>query len=176
MVSQSAALNIADKLFVPPIYITLYHNREFLTDHQLNFFAVYDSSEKETLKKELLNFGMNLKNRIQKESFEWNGFGTLRSSSDSIVFVPKKIILSTLQPVIAKKVIHEHADHKILVGDRHMTSRQVMNIIKLPVVKKSVVYLLAWVVLAIAVIALVYLLYSGNFEPGALGLKISPDS
>jgi uncharacterized membrane protein len=57
-----------------------------------------------------------------------------------------------------------------------MTSRQVMNIIKLPVVKKSVVYLLAWVVLAIAVIALVYLLYSGNFEPGALGLKISPDS
>ncbi len=171
IVHQSAGLDVADKTFLPPAYITHYDQNQTLSEHQVSFFALCNHAAREKQKNELLNFGLVLKNKIQQEAFEWNGFGTLQSSSEAIVFTAYKMFLPSLQLLPAEKVIYAGSSHQVLVGDREMSSLHMGSILKMPLVKRPLVMLIGWVILTAAIIFLVYRLYMGHFEGASMGLS-----
>ena len=106
--------------------------------------------EKEKLRQDLFSFGENLKSRIQKDPFQWNGFGTLSFSSDEIVFEPIQIKLNSLITLPAEKIMRENVQHSMLVGDQQMTSQQVNEVLNKPNQKKPLILTIGWILLIVA--------------------------
>jgi hypothetical protein len=122
----------------------------------------------------LEDFGAQLKNRIEREPFEWNGFGKLSYDTSSIIFEAFPISLSGLRPVPAERVIRENVVHNVLVGDHEMTSQQITEALQQPVRKRAVAITIAWVVLGLAILAIAVMLYLRGGSPQAAGLQIAP--
>ncbi len=170
IVMQSPQLDVADKRISSPVY-TIQHNvNEQIPDHQLVFFA-RDGMEHESLKREFFAFGERMRRQIQNSPFYWKGFGTLRFSSNEMLFEPEEIRLEALQPMTAEKVIRKNVQHNVLVGDQEMTSHQVTQALTRVEHKRSWYIIAGWILLAVAVAAIVLYLYSKNFETSSTGLN-----
>jgi hypothetical protein len=172
IVQQSPQLSIADKLFTPPFFTIRYLQQDAVPEHQFNFFSWSDPSKKEILKEELFNFGAELKSRIRETPFQWNGFGTLRYASDELVFEPRSIELESLQRVPAEKVIRYNAEHSMLVGDQQMTRQQVTRVLHKKSSRWPSAIVVGWIILVLAVLAIIILLYLEKFQPASSGLKL----
>lgn len=171
IIQDPPKLNFAERLFTPPVFITHYLNKEVLTDHQVNYFAASNVEEREIIKEQLLNFGENFKSRIRQKPFEWIGLGTFHFDSEAIVFEPVTVCMPSLQTVPAVKVIRTDQDHQVLVGDKELSSRQAAVALIKNIAKRPVVILIGWIVLILAILAIIYILYMGNFNPGSSGLQ-----
>ena len=167
---QPPRLDVADKQISSPVYRTHYRREYEVSDHQLHFL-VNESSEEEQSGRDLFSFGERLNGRIQNSPFYWKGFGTLRYTSSEIVFEPDEIRLEALQPVPAHKVLRENVQHQVLVGDQQMTSQQVTDVLSQTESKRSWVTIAGWIVLALAVTAILLYLYSKNFQTSSTGLQ-----
>ena len=171
IVQQPPQLNIGEKMICAPFFITRYKKAAELTEHQFDFFASAGTAEKEQLRNELFSFGEHLASRIRSNPFQWNGFGTLRYTSNEIVFEPNAIGIPSMTPAPAEKVKRENVQHRVLVGDQQMTGQQVTEVFHAHEGKRPLYILIGWVVLALAVIVLLVLLYLGKFQVTATGLK-----
>ncbi|MFL5811273.1 MAG: hypothetical protein ACJ749_17255 [Flavisolibacter sp.] len=177
IIQQSPELKIADKLITPPSFITRYVNNDRVPEHQVRFIASSEHYTKETLEEELSLFGENLKNRIQNSPFSWNGFGTLRYASSELVFDPQQIQFDSLQFMPAVKIMRENAQHRVLVGDRQMISSNTPTESYARIAKRpglSLEMFIGLIILLLAVALIIYLLFIGNFEPAAAGLRLKP--
>ena len=177
IVQQSPQLNFADKLLTAPVFTTYYQKQEALSDHQVNFFAASSSQfEKEQLREELALFGKKLKYSLKQQPLNWKGFGTIIYSSDEIIFEPFHNEFDALGPVAAEKVMRGHDAHKIVVGDHQITSgelkaSELKSTRATPVKKVSWPVLIGWIILVLAIIAIIYVLIHGNFQPSSAGLN-----
>lgn len=171
LVLQSPRLDVAGKLFTPPSFTTKYLTEDALPDHQFHFFAHSVPAEKEKLEQELRSFGRDLKDRIEKVPFRWNGFGTLRYTSNELVFEPSEIRLDSLQGLKADRVIRPNLAHDLLVGDQHLSSVETAKTIDRTDYKMPVSMVIGWIVLLLALIAIIIILYTGNFQTGTSGLR-----
>jgi hypothetical protein len=167
---QPPRLDVADKLILSPMYHTQYRREYEVSDHQLHFL-VNESSEEESSGRDLFSFGEKLNGRIQHSPFYWKGFGTLRYASSEIVFEPDEISLQALQPIPAHKVLRENVQHQMLVGDQQMSSQQITDVLNQVETKRSWVTIAGWIVLALAVTAILLYLYSKNFQTSSTGLR-----
>ena len=171
IVQRSPLLNFAEKLCTPPAFSTEYKAQHQLTDHQINTIAATHKLTSEQLKQQLIDFGNQLKAHISKQPFYWKGFGTLRCTSDTVIFVPAPIDIDALKPVTADKVMRGTADHNMVIGDKEMTFQQATDALQTPVPKKHYSLWIGWIVLTLALIAILIVLYLGNFETTSSGLK-----
>jgi hypothetical protein len=172
IVMLPSQLDVANKLISSPGYITRYKNEEDLSDHQLHFLS-NESTRSENAGNELFSFGEKLKGRIQNSSFYWKGFGTLQYTSSEIVFEPDRKQLEAMQPVPAQKVLRENVQHSMLVGDQQMTSQQITEVLNPPKHKRPWAMIVGWILLALALIAIVLFLYSRHFQISSTGLQTS---
>jgi hypothetical protein len=164
---QSPQLDVADKTITSPVYIIQHSREEKISDHQFYFLA----KGKESFSQELSSFGERLKRRIRNSPFHWKGFGTLRFSSNELLFEPDEIKLDGLQPVPAQKVLRENVQHNMLVGDQEMTSQQVTDVLNKVEYKRPWFITFGWMLLILAVIAIIILLYMKNFQTTSTGLQ-----
>ena len=171
IIQQPPQLSIGEKICSAPFFTTKYLKQDAVPEHQFNFFAGFVHEEKEKLRQDLFSFGENLKTRIQKDPFQWNGFGILSFSSDEIVFEPIQIKLNSLITLPAEKIMRENVQHSMLVGDQQMTSQQVNEVLNKPTHKKSLVLTIGWILLIVAFIVIIILFYFGKFQTTASGLK-----
>jgi predicted nucleic acid-binding Zn ribbon protein len=168
---QSPQLDVADKRISSPVYITQYKKTDEVPDHQFRFLS-NGRGENDSFMEELFSFGEKLKRKIQNSPFHWKGFGTLRFSSNELLFEPDNIELDGLQPVPAQKVLRENVQHNMLVGDQEMTSQQVTEVLNKVESKRPWFMVLGWIVLILAVIAIIILLYMKNFQTTSTGLQL----
>jgi len=173
IVQQSPQLSVGEKLFSPPSFTTRHLRHDAVPEHQFDFFASSAETEKEKLRQELFLFGENFRRRIQKDPFQWNGFGILRFSSNEIVFEPLPIKLPSLASLPAEKIIRENVQHSVLVGDQQMTSKQVNEVLNKASHKKPLFLTIGWILLIVALITIIILLYFGKFQTTVSGLKSS---
>jgi hypothetical protein len=166
LVQEPPQLDVADKVFRPPYFITRYRNEDAVTDHQWRFLG----SQHHEL--DLSSFGQKLKNNLRKAPFDWNGFGTLRYSASGIVFDPKPIDVPGYTPVRAEKVMRENVKHSMLVGDTQMNSDEVSDALNKPGVKTPLFMIIGWALLALALIAILVWLYLNHFQTGSSGLRL----
>jgi hypothetical protein len=172
LVQQSPRLDVADKLFTPPSFTTRYRTEDSLPEHQVLYFALSVPTEKERLKYELNSFGQDLLTRIEKDPFRWNGFGTLRFASNELVFEPSEIRLESLQGLRADRVVHPNISHNVLVGNQELTFADTAKPVDRTGYKMPVYLIIGWILLVLALAAIGWFLYTGNFQTGSSGLKM----
>jgi hypothetical protein len=171
LIQLSPEWNVADKLFSPPVFFAQYSGQDNVPAEQLRYLSSAQQEDDVKLQQQLNDFGKSLKERVQSSPFEWNGFGTLSYDSNKIIFTPQTIESSALQPIPAQRVIRQHAEHMVLVGDQEMTAQQLSEVLHPAEKKRSIVLLIGWVILILAILAIIYFLYIGHFSTGAAGLK-----
>jgi hypothetical protein len=170
IVQQPAELNFVDRLLFPPKYIAQLRKEPVITDHQLNYLASAGNTNKEVAREELEVLGEKIRRKIDKDSFHWNGIGLL---SHDVSSFPVESLL--LEPVTAEKVKRENAEHNVLIGDQEIVSRQQSTSHALSIRKKRpMIVTIGWIVLALALAAIIYFLVSGNFSIYSSGSRMKP--
>lgn len=170
IVQQPAELNFVDKLIFPPKYIAQLKKEPVITDHQLNYLASANKTDKQTVREELDVLGEKIRRKIEVDSFHWNGIGQLSAGVTS--FPVESLVMG---PVTAEKVKRENAEHNVLIGDQEIVTRQQSTSHAKSIRKKRpMIITIGWIVLALAVIAIIYLLVSGNFSIYSSGLRTKP--
>jgi len=167
---HSPQLDVADKRISSPIYRIQHNSNEQIPDHQFLFFA-RDGIAQESLKHEFFSFGARMRRQIENSPFYWKGLGTLRYSSDEMLFEPDDIRLEALQPMTAERVLRKNVQHNVLVGDQEMTSQQLTKGLPTVEYKSSWFMIAGWILLGLAVIAIILYLYSKNFQTSSTGLN-----
>jgi hypothetical protein len=170
IVMQSPQLDVADKRISSPVYTVQHTANEHVPDHQF-LFLTRDGIEHENLKHEFLAFGEKMKRQIKIAPFYWKGLGTLRFSSDEMLFEPEEIRLEALQTMQAERVLRKNVQHNVLVGDQEMTRQQVTEALTRVEYKRPWFIIVGWILLALSVIAIVFYLYTKNFQTTSTGLN-----
>ena len=170
IVQQTPLLNFAEKTCYPPAFATEYFEKDHVSEHQLHTIAALHHADAEQIRKQLSEFGEHFRMHIGRQPFYWKGFGTLRRNSETIIFVPAPIDIYSLKPVTADKVMRGTSEHNMLVGDREMTFQEATDVLQQPAEKKKTYSLwIGWVLLALAIMAIIFILYQGGFETSTSG-------
>lgn len=169
IVLQSPQLDVADKRLTAPVYLTRHNQDDHVSDHQFRFFA-NDGLDEHEIRKELNSFGERLRRQVQNSPFHWKGLGTLKYASSAVLFEPDEILLDSLPPVTAEKVIRQNVQHSMLVGDREMNSQQVNDVLARVEYKRPWFITLGWILLIVTVVAILIYLYMHNFQTSSTGL------
>jgi hypothetical protein len=173
LVQQPAQLDIANKLILPPSYKAEISGEDDVSEHQLDFLASCLNQEKETIWQSLDELGHRLGERMKEEGFDWKGIGVIHSSNERIAVLSTE----TMEPVVAEKLIRQDAEHRVLVGDQHLTSTQIAGLKEERVEsKRSVLLIIGWVILFLSVLYIIFVLWQGKFHVGATGSKTAPTS
>jgi hypothetical protein len=172
---QPAQVNVVDKVILPPSYLVSIGEEGDVPDRQLLFLSAALQEEKSEVLQRLNTLGKQLKARVQNGGFYWEGIGHISDNQE-----PMPLLLPTLDPVPAEKVMRPDAEHQILVGDQQMTSTQ-MSVSKeeIDVVEKkerSVFVIIGWVLLVLSILYIVFILYQGKFRVRSTGSQQSPTS
>lgn len=172
IIMHSPQLDVADKRIAPPAYTAQYKKDDEVSEHQVHFLKGGKTGN-ENFVHELSSFGERMKSHIQNSPFHWKGFGTLRFSSNGLLFEPDEIRPEGLQPVPAEKVLRENVQHNMLVGDQEMTSKQVTDVLNKVEYKRPWFIITGWVLFILAIIIVIVLLYMKNFQTTSTGLQTS---
>ena len=95
IVQQSPQLRVADQMMTAPLFRTSFSSLNAVPEHQFSCMEL-DPAQEAQYKSELFSFGQHLRQKIQQEPFQWNGFGTLRVNANELVFDPELIVLDSL--------------------------------------------------------------------------------
>jgi nucleoid DNA-binding protein len=81
--------------------------------------------------KSVNDFAYDLNARLRAgQSVKWEGVGSLTKENDGhLQFTPAMEQGGFFQPVVAEKVIREHAQHSMLVGDQERTNTQMAELL-----------------------------------------------
>jgi len=169
---QPAQLDVADKKMIAPVFVTEFSSTDTVNEHQYNYITSSLHAERNTVSNDLARFGEQLKEKIASTPVNFNGLGVLKKTGQRIIFEPQEIVFDGLQPVYASKVIRENASHTVLVGERERNSIEMAESLQAtPDSKRSYLHLISWILLLLAIAAIIYILYEGSFQPSAAGLN-----
>ena len=172
LVPKPAMLDVASKLIHPPGYLPQYSDRDFVKEHQLNFLALDLNADKEIVKKELENFGKDLKKRIQQGVFFWKGIGKLEAGEAAMVFYPDVLEIKGLQTIPAEKVLRKNVQHIVRRGEQEVVSSSFYEEEKPVIKERSLAVLIGWAVVILSVVFIAFYLYSDGFKATASGTKM----
>jgi nucleoid DNA-binding protein len=167
-----AEIDIVNKQMLPPVEEIIFNEEAiFLSQGLINYVAHKKSipvSESENL---LNNFCREWKEKIEAgEKFCFATLGCLEKNDAGVVSFEKEENPEYFKPVFAQRVLHQNAEHTVLVGDRETTSTVMNEYYKeeLPVVKRR--WFVGAIVLAvIASLTIFFSFYGHRISVSAIG-------
>ncbi len=176
LVPQPARLDIANHLIHAPYYEAAFSPDDEISEHQLEYFSAGPESNTESAYGVLNQWGEQLKRNIQSAPFDWSGIGTFEYQNQQILFHPQQATAALLPPVQAERVIREHAQHEVLVGERVVMSDEAGERMYEKRAARDYFIIIAWVLAVLAVLFIAYYLYRHQFQSTASGLqqKVQP--
>lgn len=169
VVEQPARLEFAERLIYPPTTEIRYKEEGSLPDTQLEYLQEEWGTDGTTAEQRLQQFGRQLKDRLAGGSFTWPGIGVLHYRQNRIDLEAAPLV--RLTPVEAHKVIRENAQHTVLIGEQEVQSGDVPGYIQETTRKRSVLVIIGWVLLALAILFLIYHFYTEGFRPESAGTR-----
>lgn len=119
-------------------------------------------------------FAFDLKKKIDEGNrIQWKGVGTLgKGQNNEIQFLPEQNISVVEKPVAAEKIIREHAEHTMLVGEQEMTSTE-MEVLLTPVltIKRSRWWILPLIVGILVLAFLGWYFFENGLDVSSVGNK-----
>ncbi len=178
LIPQSAMLDVASKLIKPPTYIPQYSDKDSVKDHQLNFLALDLNADKEQVREQLENFGKDLRIKIKRSSFSWKGVGKLEDADLKMVFYPDILEIRGLQAIPAEKVLRKNVQHTVRRGEQEVMSSSFQEEEKPVPKKKSLVSVIGWTVVILAITFIAIYLFKDGFNSTSSGtrMKIVPSN
>lgn len=130
-----------------------------------SFYILLGSKESlstENARQQFEEFARNIKVKLNdNETINWEDVGILEKPDHRISFTPQKPTASVFSDVSAKKVIREHADHQLLVGERETTKIAALEQLQREA-SANRGKTITWIVLAaIGVFAVIFFLKNG---------------
>lgn len=119
--------DIANKLFTAPRYsIEMDNSRDKPSRNLFNWLTRELNIPEWDAVRMVNDFSFDLKNNITTTgAVTWKNIGRLhRDETGSIVLEALPVELESEAPVLAEKVIREHAEHTVLVGEKERTSSE----------------------------------------------------
>ena len=113
-----------------------------------------------------------LRNRIRTDNpVSLKRIGILRKDySEEIFFEAERLYPRIPDTVPAQRVIHSHATHTVLVGDREMSNEQAKEyLVEETQVEKESWWIYAVVLVAISLVVLFFHFYKNGFGTNAMG-------
>lgn len=172
LIAHPATQDVASKLIHPPAYLAQYSDKDSVKEHQLNFLTLDLNADKDLVKKQLEDFGKELKSKIQKGSFSWRGIGRLENADTKIVFQPDILEIEGLQPITAAKVLRKNVQHTVLRGEQEVLSASFYNEEKTIVKKRSFAGIIGWVMVILSAAFIIFYLYQDGLSTTASGTKM----
>jgi hypothetical protein len=173
LVQQPPQLDVADKTIQPPTYTAELRDDETVSEHQLNFLSAIMRQEKESIHHSLNSLGLWLREKVRGNGFEWKGIGIIRAPGH-----PLSLPVGILETIPAQRVLRQDAEHSVLVGDQQLTSTQIAGRKAEEETargtKRSIFVIVGWILLALSILYIIFVLYQGRFRIGATGSKASP--
>ncbi|GGA91939.1 hypothetical protein [Puia dinghuensis] len=123
--TMPAAVDVADRTMLPPMY--QFRFDKYFDAPDKEFFA-FIANQRHILDFEAIKwyneFAFDLRNRIKTEDeVNWEGVGVLKKDgSGNVLLEPFSSPLNFMQPTPAVRVLHQDAQHTLLVGDRERTT------------------------------------------------------
>ncbi|HYM94457.1 MAG TPA: hypothetical protein VET23_09985 [Chitinophagaceae bacterium] len=135
----------------------------------------YNISEREAVIR-FNDFVFDMKNKIEEgKEINWKNLGLLSEGREGkIIFTPFQNDMPKEGSVEAQKIIREHAEHIVLVGEKERTSFEMEEMLRKPEPKRTYwwVYALAVVVLIVVFICWYFSEYGMNVSSTANKQKI----
>lgn len=170
VVEQPARLEFAERLLYPPAFEIRYSEEGSLPDIQMEYLQGELDADGATVEKRLQQFGRQLKERLSGGSFTWPGLGILHYRQNKVGFEGAPLV--NLPPVEAHKIIRENAQHTVLIGEQEVQSGDVPGYIQGATRKRSVLVIIGWVLLGLALLFLAYYFYKEGFNPESSGSRM----
>jgi hypothetical protein len=170
VVEQPARLEYADRLIYPPQSEIRYSETGTLNDTQLEYLEQELGVDRFVVERQLQDFVQELKQRLNGQPFTWYGLGTLLLRQNRLEFRAEP--LTNLTPVDAHKVIRENAQHTVLIGEQEVQSGDVPEYLHGTGRKRSIFVLIGWILLALAILFLLYYFYKEGFKPESSGSRV----
>jgi hypothetical protein len=137
---KPADIDFVNKIVNPPAYtISLHHGNTAPSKNVFSWLAsTLNISERDALT-QFNDFALDIKDKmIAGDRLQWNGIGILsKGMAGEIRFEASLKDMKAGAPVPAIKVIREHAEHSIRVGEQEKTSSEMIEILA-PVEEKKV--------------------------------------
>jgi hypothetical protein len=130
--TQSAQSEFVSRSFLPPAYFfTLEKERDIPLGKLFSWIAADNNISENEAADQFNDFISDLKKELEAgKKITWSGVGIFQKEpAGEIKFEGNKKELPFLEPVIAKKVIRENAEHTMLVGEVEKTSTQMTEIL-----------------------------------------------
>lgn len=168
MEQQHASMNMSERLIQPPAYTIQFNDSDFVSEHQLSVLAGKMNNDIKSVREQLAELGRNLNSHLQKESFLWKGLGELENVDNAIQFHPAPALASFLQPVPAERMLREHVQHTVLVGEKEVQTGEVV-VEELPKRKWSPVMIIAWILVVLSIAFIGFYFYQKGLKPSSSG-------
>ncbi len=154
-----ANVDVAERTMLPPVY--QFRFDKYFDQPDKEFFS-YLANQRNMLDFEAIKwyneFSFNLRNQIRaEEAVNWEGVGVLKKDgSGNILFESASAPAFAMSPVPAMRVVHQDAQHTLVVGDRERTSGEMNELLQEDTGRRKV----AWWVIAI-ILAVIGLAFAG---------------
>ncbi len=168
LIELPATLDFADRLIYPPAHKVNFFEKEERDEDQIIFISESIGIDTDNAERQLLEWGQQLKNKIQQSAFNLKGLGRLEYLDEKFVLHPYE--KSLLLPVTANKIIRENTHHAVLVGEQEMQSNNMHEVRHIRAKQIPVYILIALIILILAIVFIAYRFYSKGFGTSAAGL------
>lgn len=129
---KPADIDFVNKMANPPVYtIALHYGNSTPSKNVFNWLSsTLNISERDALTR-FNDFALDIKDKVLAgDKLYWNGIGTLsKGMAGEIRFEASLKDLKTGLPVPAIKVIREHAEHSVRVGEQEKTSSEMVEML-----------------------------------------------
>jgi hypothetical protein len=170
LVQHSPEFDVADKMITPPRYLIHHDPSVSITVHQIGFLASSVNSDEATVSRQLEDLGERIKEIAADTSFRWNGIGILSLIAGRMKFENDFPAVFGLSSVQAHKVLRENVEHSRMVGDRETAQPHARSVARSS--KRSLIsHRIGWIILAISILVIAFILYSQHFSPMGAGLQ-----
>lgn len=180
MERKPADIDFVNKIVNPPAYtIALHHGIATPSKNVFSWLAsTLDISERDALTR-FNDFATNIKDKVSAgDKLQWNGIGTLsKGMAGEIRFEASLKDMKAGVPVPAVKVIREHAEHSIRVGEQEKTSSEMIEMLAPSEVRKTNWWAIALIagLLAFIFIAIYFSSKGLNTSSAANQQRLTPE-
>ncbi len=169
---KPADIDFVNKMANPPAYtIALHHGNATPSKNVFSWLSsALDISETDASAR-FNDFALDLRDKVLAgEKLQWNGIGTLsKGLAGEIRFEASLKELKAGTPVPAIKVIREHAQHSVLVGEQEKTSTEMTEMLAPSTEKKTQWWGIAVITALLAIIFIVLYLSSKGLNTSSTG-------
>ncbi|MEO6327996.1 MAG: hypothetical protein ABIO55_03655 [Ginsengibacter sp.] len=171
--TRAAKTDIVNKQILPPSEELVFTEEAILstTYGLVKYLALKKNIAESAAEKELDLFCKEWKEKVNAgEKFCFETFGCLQKNEEDIISFSRADNISFYKAVPADRVLHQHTEHAVLVGDIQTTSAEMNKYYSgEAVVEKRAWYVWALTLFIIGVVILFYSFYNYKFSPSSIG-------